>query len=203
MPPAALYMQGLLSAVRAAIKRTLYEGFGRDRWQHADEVVGALGLGSGARVADLGAGGGYFTFRLADAVGPTGRVYAVDVDEDLQAYVATEARSRGATNIETVHGDATDPRLPAPVDLLFSSDAYHHLANRTAYFAAARRYLRPGGRAAIIDHVPQGFFAGWLGHGTAAEVIRREMEEAGFRLARDLDLLRPTQHFLVFDATDR
>jgi arsenite methyltransferase len=203
MPPAALYTQGVLSAARAAIKRRLYEGFGRDRWQHADEVVGALGLGSGASVADLGAGGGYFTFRLADAVGPTGRVYAVDVDDDLQAYVAAEARSRGATNVETIRGDANDPRLPVPVDLLFSSDAYHHLANRTAYFAGARRYLRPGGRAAIIDHVPQGLFAGWLGHGTAGEVIRREMEEAGFRLTTDLDLLRPTQNFLVFDATDR
>lgn len=166
-------------------------------------MVAALGLDSGLRVADLGAGGGYFTFRLADAVGPTGRVYAVDVDEDLQAYVGAEARARGASNVETVRGDATDPRLPAPVDLLFSSDAYHHLANRAAYFAAARRYLRPGGRAAIIDHVPHGLFAGWLGHGTAADVIRREMEEAGFRLADDLDLLRPTQNFLIFDTADR
>src|SRR5262245_61577364 len=76
MLPDAVNKRGLFSAARAAIKRQLYEGFGRDRWQHADDVVGALGLGSGARVADLGAGGGYFTFRLADAVGPTGRVYA-------------------------------------------------------------------------------------------------------------------------------
>ena len=96
---------------------------------------------------------------------------------------------------------ARRPRLPAPVDLLFSSDAYHHLADRTAYFARAREYLRPGGRAAIIDHVPHGFFAGWLGHGTAADVIRREMEGAGFLLVREIDLLRPHQHFLVFDAT--
>jgi arsenite methyltransferase len=194
-------VDGLVSGVRAAIKRQLYEGFGRDRWQRADEVVGALGLRPGARVADLGAGGGYFTFRLANAVGPAGKVYAVDVDEDLQAYVVHSARARGITNVEAIRGDRRDPRLPVPVDLLFSSDAYHHLADRKAYFTCAREYLRPGGRAAIIDHVPQGIFAGWLGHGTAADVIRREMEGAGFRLAQEIDLLRPRQHFLVFDAT--
>jgi len=186
--------------LRAAIKRLMYEGFGRDRWQRADDVVGALGLGPGARVADLGAGGGYFTFRLAEAVGSAGKVYAVDVDADLQAYIAGEREARGVANVETIRGDMDDPRLPAPVDLLFSSDAYHHIADRPAYFARARRYLRPGGRAAIIDHVPQGFFTGWLGHGTAADVIRREMEGAGFRLAREIDLLHPRQIFLVFDA---
>jgi len=191
---------GLVSRVRAAIKRRLYEGFGRDRWQRADEVVVALGLRPGAHVADVGAGGGYFTFRLANAVGPAGKVYAVDVDDDLQAYVARTAWARGVANVETIRGERHDPRLPAPVDLLFSSDAYHHLTDRTAYFARAQGYLRPGGRAAIIDHVPQGFFAGWLGHGTAADVVQREMESAGYRLAQEIDLLRPRQHFLVFDA---
>ena len=189
----------LAMRVRAAIKRRMYEGFRRDRWQRADEVVAVLQLESGARVADLGAGGGYFTFRLASAVGRAGRVYAVDVDEDLLGYVARTARARGVGNVETIRGDVDDPRLPAPVDLLFSSDAYHHIAERPAYFARARGYLVPAGRAAVIDHVPHGVFSGWLGHGTASEVIRREMEQAGFRLTQDVDLLRPHQYFLVFD----
>lgn len=193
-------MAGLVSRLRGTIKRRMYEGFGRDSWQHADEVVDALAVGPGARVADIGAGGGYFTFRFADAVKPSGTVYAVDVDDDLQAYIAGEARRRGITNIETIRGDVNDPQLPAPVDLLFSSDAYHHIASRPAYFARARSYLRPGGRAAIIDYVPRGIFAGWLGHGTAAEVVCGEMKSAGFRLAREIDLLHPRQNFLVFEA---
>jgi SAM-dependent methyltransferase len=135
-----LRVDGLVSGVRAAIKRRLYEGFGRARWQRADEVVSALGLRPGAHVADLGAGAGYFTFHLANAVGPAGKVYAVDVDEDLQAYVARAARARGIANVETIRGARDDPRLPAPVDFLFSSDAYHHLRN-------GRRTLR--GRAGI------------------------------------------------------
>jgi predicted methyltransferase len=194
-------MDGIVSGVRAAIKRRMYEGFRRDGWQRADDVVAALRLAPGDRVADLGAGGGYFTFRLARAVGGAGTVYAVDVDDDLLAYVARAARARGLTNVDTIRGRTDDPQLPAPVDLLFSSDAYHHIASRAAYFARARRYLTAGGRAAIIDHVPQGVFAGWLGHGTASDVIRREMEQAGFRLAQEIDFLRPHQHFLVFDAS--
>src|SRR5262245_581079 len=109
----------------------MYEGFGRDRWQRADAVVATLGLRPGARVADLGAGG-YFTFRLANGVGPAGKVYAVDVDDDLLEYVAGEANARGVTNVETIRSDGDAPRLPATVDLLFSSDAYHHIAGRTA-----------------------------------------------------------------------
>jgi arsenite methyltransferase len=194
-------MDGIVSGVRAAIKRRMYEGFRRDGWQRADDVVAALRLAPGDRVADVGAGGGYFTFRLARAVGSAGTVYAVDVDEDLLAYIARAAHARGVTNVDRIRGGNDDPRLPAPVDLLFSSDAYHHIASRTTYFARAHRYLTVGGRAAIIDHVPRGVFAGWLGHGTAADVIRREMEQAGFRLAQEVGFLRPRQHFVVFDAT--
>ena len=184
------------------VKRFMYEGGGRDAWQQPDRVVRALALAPGARVADLGAGGGYFTFRLADAVGPTGRVYAVDVDEGLLAYVAKEATARGHRNVETVRAATGDPLLPEDgVDLIFTCDTYHHLAERSAYFRRAARYLRPGGRVAVVDFDDRTWFARVLGHGTPAGVIRQEMEAAGYRLVQEHDFI-DRQSFQVFARPD-
>jgi predicted methyltransferase len=119
---AALLAAALLVTGCAAWKRFSYEGFGRDDWQQPDEVLALLAIRPGDRVADLGAGGGYFTFRLAEAVGPGGRVYAVDIDDDMLAHLARRARETGAANVEIVRADADDPRLPdGEIDLLFTS----------------------------------------------------------------------------------
>ena len=171
-------------------KRFAYEGFGRDRWQRPDEVVAALGIAPGERVADLGAGGGYFTFRLADAVGPTGRVYAVDVDRGLVDYLRGRAEREGRTQVVAVLAGPDDPKLPEPVDLVFTCNTYHHLEDRVAYFRRVRERLRPGGRVAVID-----FAEGR--HGTPRAVIQKELGAAGFRLLAAPDLLE-RQSFLVF-----
>src|SRR5512134_4139069 len=163
-----------------AVKRCAYEGGGRDEWQKPDEVVRALELAPGARVADLGSGGGYFTFRLAEAVGAGGRVFAVDVDEGLNTYVREEAARRELTQIAIVLAAYDDPRIPEPVDLIFTSNTYHHLEARPAYFANARRYLRPGGRIAVVEYKRQGFFQWLFPHSTEASEIQAEMEEAGY-----------------------
>jgi ubiquinone/menaquinone biosynthesis C-methylase UbiE len=180
------------------VKRLMYEGWGRDSWQQPERVVRELGLRPGDRVADLGAGGGYFTFYLADAVGPAGRVYAVDVDEGLIDYVKGEAGKRDYANVEGVLAAYDDPRLPDDgVDLIFTCDTYHHLEDRTAYFRNAARYLRPGGRIAIIDYSGAGWFIRLLGHFTAPEVIREEMESAGHQLTKNLDFI-DRQSFQIF-----
>ena len=183
------------------IKRTAYEGFGRDSWQQPEEVIRALQLREGDRVADLGAGGGYFTFRLARAVGPSGQVYAVDVDRGMIEYLQKRSEEEGAGNLETVLADYDDPRIPAPgVDLIFTCNTYHHLAERRAYFEHAKRYLRPGGRVAVVEYRPR---QSWLarvflgGHATSAETIREELGAAGYRLEAEHDFL-PSQNFLVF-----
>jgi len=176
-------------------KRCMYEGFGRDAWQQPERVVADLALAPGAKVADLGSGGGYFTFRLARAVGPSGRVYALDVDEGMNEHVADEAAEQDLANVATVLAAADDPRLPEPVDLLFTSNTYHHLENRAAYFRAVReRYLAPSGRIAIVEFRPEKF-----SHSTARETIEQEMTAAGFRLVKAFDYLE-RQHFLVFAA---
>jgi cyclopropane fatty-acyl-phospholipid synthase-like methyltransferase len=194
---------GLVLAFLASIavactqfKRCSYEGWGRDEWQEPERVVAALELEPGARVADLGSGGGYFTFRLARAVGPAGRVYAVDVDEGLNAYVAGRAREEGLANVEVILAEYADPKLPEPVDLVFTSNTYHHIEDRPRYFENAKKYLRPNGRVAILEYseAPSWFLPS---HTTSAEAIRSEMEAAGYRLLRKHDF-PSKQHFLVF-----
>src|SRR5262245_13100496 len=185
----------LLGAGCTLAKRCMYEGIGRDAWQQPERVVSDLALATGARVADLGSGGGYFTFRLARAVGPSGRVFAVDVDEGLNAYVAGKAVDQGLANVTTVLAAPDDPRLPEPVDLLFTSNTYHHLESRAAYFRAVReRHLAPGGRVAIVEFKPEK-----TSHATPRETIEQEMTAAGFRLVKSFDYLE-RQHFLVFAA---
>jgi predicted methyltransferase len=182
-----------------SLKRFAYEGFNRERWQHPDEVVRVLGIKPGETVADLGAGGGYFTFRLARAVGPSGKVYAVDIDPAMVDYLRARAERENVTNVEVVLATEDDPRLPADgVDLIFTCNTYHHLAARPTYFARLKQYLRAQGRIAIIDHERgSGFLARIFGHSTADTVVRDEMRAAGYALEAAFDIL-PRQNFLVF-----
>lgn len=173
----------------------------RDTWQKPKEVIAKLGIEPGSRVADLGAGGGYFTWYLAAAVGPQGKVYAVDIDETALEIIEKEIRSREITNVVPIRAEPGDAKLPEPVDLVFTCDTYHHMKNRVAYFQSLTRYLKPDGRVAILDFHAKGFFSGLLGHGTAKEEVRREMESAGYRLSADYDFIE-SQHFQVFSRKD-
>ena len=148
----------------------------------------------------LGAGGGYFTWYLARAVGPQGTVYAVDIDETGLGIIEKEMHARGIRNVVPIHAESGDAKLSEPVDLVFSCDTYHHMNDRIAYFRSLIRYLKPGGRVAILDFHPHGVFSGLLGHGTAKEEVRREMESAGYRLSAEFDVVE-SQHFQVFSPT--
>ncbi len=182
------------------LKQWAYEGFNRDQWQQPEKVIGALQLRSGAQVADLGAGGGYFTFKLAKAVGPDGKVYAVDIDREMTDLIAQRARLESAQNVETIVATAADPRLPkSGLDLIFTSNTYHHITNRIAYFTALRGYLKPGGKIAIIDFDRRAWFESLLSHHTPSEVIKREMEQAGYALQEEPNFLA-RQSFLIFAA---
>jgi arsenite methyltransferase len=188
----------VLLAGCTALKKCAYEGFGRDGWQQPEKVVESLAIKPGDRIADLGSGGGYFTFRLSRAVGPTGRVYAVDVDKDMLEDLAERAKKDGYGNIEKVLARYDDPSLPeSGVDLIFTSNVYHHIDARAKYFAAAAKYLRPGGRIAIVDFDGRHWSATFVGHYTPVDLVRKEMAEAGYRLEREFDFL-DRQSFLVF-----
>jgi len=188
---AALLLLAPLVASCGAFKRLAYEDFGsRDEWQQAERVTETLGILPGQLVADLGAGGGYFSFRLAEAVGPGGRVFAVDVDAGMTQFLADKARAEGADNLVAVLAAADHASLPEPVDLVFTCNTYHHLADRQAYFERLKASLRPGGRVAIIDY-REGK------HGTPPETIASEMAAAGYVLLTSHDWL-DRQSFMVF-----
>jgi ubiquinone/menaquinone biosynthesis C-methylase UbiE len=149
-------------------------------------------------VADVGAGGGYFAFKLADAVGESGRVYAVDVDDDMLGYLRERAAEEGADNVEVVRGGFDDPNLPdGRIDLLFTSNTYHHIEERTAYFGRVLDDLAPNGRVAILELNDASWFPRTFGHHTPKQTIVDEMAAAGYELVDDFDLVE-RQHFLVF-----
>jgi ubiquinone/menaquinone biosynthesis C-methylase UbiE len=188
----------LLMAGCAQLKQCAYAGINRDEWQQPQKVIAALKIQPGASVADLGSGGGYFTFRLAEAVGPSGKVYAVDIDRDMVDLIAERATKEGRSNVEVILARPEDPSLPkAGVDLIFTSNTYHHIEDRVAYFANLRKYLRRNGRVAIIEFDRRGWLEGLLRHYTPSEFIKREMEQAGYTLQQEFDFLN-RQSFLIF-----
>lgn len=190
----------IISLCLAACARLAYQHMNdpsRDAWQKPKEVIEKLAIAPGARVADIGAGGGYFTWYLADAVGTEGVVYAVEIDETGLELIRKDKQTRGLTRVIPILAEPDDPKLPEPVDLVFSCDTYHHMKDRVAYFKSLARYLKADGRVAVLDFHPHGFFSGFLGHGTAAEDVRREMETAGYRLVDDFDII-DRQHFQIF-----
>jgi ubiquinone/menaquinone biosynthesis C-methylase UbiE len=175
-----------------------YQGFGRDSWQQPVRVIESLAIAPGARVADLGAGGGYFTWHLAAAVGESGRVYAIDVDADMTSHIEEESRKEGHPNVRAVLAEFDDPLIPeGGVDLIFTCNTYHHLEDREAYFRRAAKHLRPGGRLAVIELNGQGWFQRLFPHFTAPEAIRAEMEGAGYQRVAAFDYLE-RQSFQVF-----
>ena len=120
------------------------------------DAVAALGLKPGEVVADIGAGSGIFTLPLAQAVGPKGKVYAVDIDQGLVDHIAQKAKEARATNVMPVLGKFTDPNLPArDVDVALIYDVLHHIEDRAGYLKNLAPYLKAGGRIAVIDFYPE------------------------------------------------
>lgn len=175
------------------------EGPSRGAWQQPERVVETLGLKPGERVADVGAGPGYFTLRIALAVGPAGKVYGVDISREMLEYLERQARAQRLTNIQPVLASPHDPRLPAAsVDLIFICDTLHHISDRATYFPLLLRALKPDGRLVNID-----FHKRSLPVGPPVEMkisqaeMVREAEAAGFHLIRQHDFLQ-YQYFVVF-----
>jgi ubiquinone/menaquinone biosynthesis C-methylase UbiE len=165
-----------------------------------DQVLETLVLQSGQTVADIGAGGGYFSLRFADAVGRQGRVFAVDTDSGFLDFIKNNAKEKGLDNVETIL--ATEDELPLPrgsLDLVFMRNVTHHLPNRVNYFRKLKGLLRPDGRIAIIEYRRGGGFSfhRMFGHFVPEEVIVAEMHKAGYQLKEDFGFL-PEQSFTIF-----
>jgi ubiquinone/menaquinone biosynthesis C-methylase UbiE len=167
-----------------------------------DRVIRTLELKAGLRVADLGAGSGIFTVPLAQAVGATGKVYAVDIDAGLLQIVAGKATAAGLAQIQTVVAGERDAKIPEPVDLIFICDTMHHLPNQAEYVRQLGRYLRPNGRVVVIDFAPGKWPGGHESFTITPAQVETWMTGAGFTRAAAFDFLT-TNFFLVYRAATR
>jgi ubiquinone/menaquinone biosynthesis C-methylase UbiE len=177
----------------------VFDDPGRDAWQKPERTVKALGLRPGARVADLGAGTGYFIAHLAAAVGDSGSVMAVDVEPSLVAHLRDRAAAENIENLVPILASPDNPRLPpGGADVVMIVDTFHHIDGRLRYFRNLQRALAPEGRIAIIDWRKRELPLGPPpAHKLSREQVIREMRTAGYRLEQAPDFL-PHQYFLIF-----
>ena len=168
----------------------------RDGWQKPHEVIQALALKPDAAVADIGAGTGYFSVRLAHRV-PKGKVYAVDLEPDMVRHLAARAKRDQLPNMVAVQAAPDDAQLPEKVDLALMVDTYHHLGDAVRYFSKLKESLAPQARVAIIDFTLDSEIGPPPRARIEPEQVKKEFARAGYVLAAEHDFL-PNQYFLVF-----
>ena len=161
----------------------------RDAWQRPAEVMDELGIKPGSVVADVGAGNGYFSFHLAARVGLRGKVYAVDIQDDLLKKIRRRAKKEGVAQIETIPGAADDPRLPAEtLDAILVVNAYHEMRKYDAMMKGMYRALKPGGLLGIIepgDTMGQPRRTYQERHTIPEALVREDAARNGFRFLRE------------------
>jgi predicted methyltransferase len=171
----------------------------REPEEAPERALDLIGIAPGSIVADVGAGSGYMTFRLAHRVGPAGRVYANDVQLMMLRTIARKLRDEKVSNVELVEGTEDDARLPAgAIDLALLVDVYHEFHHPQAMLRSLRQALRPDGRLVLVEYrkedssIPIAFT-----HRMSVAEARLEVEAEGFTFDRTIEEL-PRQHIIVF-----
>lgn len=177
----------------------VFDAADRDAWQQPEQVLDAMSLDARSRVADVGAGTGYFAVRVARRLGPEGGVFAIDLEPDMVRYLGARAAREGLTNLTPVLAGANDPRIPEPVDVVLIVDTLHHIGEREAYLAKLAARLRPGGRLVVVDFAPDATMGPPKAHRLSADEVVDTAARAGFSRTRALSL--PQQYVLVFTRT--
>jgi ubiquinone/menaquinone biosynthesis C-methylase UbiE len=209
---AALAIAWMASAAPAAQHPRLFppealgllEGPDRDAWQRPDQIMDALQIGEGSVVADLGAGGGWFTVRLSRQVGPNGRVYAEDIQPQMIQAIERRVAREVRRNVTTLLGTADDPKLPAAtMDVVLIVDAYHEIERPVTLLKNVSRSLKPGGVVAIVNFKKDGGGPGpGIDERVDPEKVIADARAAGFELRRRDDFLR-YQYMLTFGVAAR
>ena len=175
------------------------ERFEREREEEPDKALDALESLTGLTVADVGAGSGYFTVRLAARTGSKGRVYATDLQPEMLKMLAARLAREDVKNVTLVQGAIDDPKLPpASIDLVLMVDVYHELSEPQKMLRGIRAALKPGGRLVLLEYrkedpeVPIRFE-----HKMSLAEAKTELEAEGFTLAK-VDRRLPRQHILIF-----
>lgn len=175
----------------------------RDQWQKPDEIMDALRIAEGSIVADLGAGDGWFTVRLARRVGPNGLIYAEDIQQPMLEEISRRIQRENLPWVRPILGTATDPSLPPGLDAILIVDVYHEMDDPVALLKNAARSLRPNGRIGVVDFLPGGG-----GPGPApdqrvdAKAVIKDAEAAGLRLIAQ-ETVPPFEFLLVFGPANR
>lgn len=168
----------------------------RDEWQKPDQLLDALKLSANASVADIGAGTGYFSVRIAKRA-LQGKVFAADVEKDMVRYLGERAKKEGLTNVTPVQAAPDSANLPEPVDVILLVDTYHHIGNRVDYFKKLQSSLKPGGKLVIVDFRMDSPEGPPKEHRVSIETTTEELKSAGYTLVETQDFL-PRQYFAVF-----
>ncbi len=173
----------------------------RQREEDCRLLIEALEIKQGQRICDLGCGNGFYTLELARRVGPEGIIYAVDIQPEMLRMLAERAADEGLTNIRPILGTVVDPRLPeGEVDVLLCVDVYHEFSHPEPMLARMRESLAKGGQLVLAEFraedpaVPIKPL-----HKMSKDQIRKELEPAGFRVAKEFDRL-PWQHLVFLEA---
>ena len=199
-------LKGMVRAAWAEGYISMLERDSRDAMQYPDRIMESLALQPGDVVADVGAGSGYFTVRLAAAVGGDGRVIATDIRQETLDYIGERLDEGGIVNVELVKVDPGDPGLPAgEVDTVLMVDVMHYVKDRAAYAKKLRAALSPGGRVVVVDfrYDPEAEreFAPPPEQQVPRATFDEEMKEAGFVIAEAFDFL-PEQYFVIYRAAE-
>lgn len=160
-----------------------------------DRVIETLQIQPGQRIADIGAGTGLFSFRIARKVGATGRVYAIDINPALVSHLTDAISENGLGQTIPILGEENDAKVPEPVDLIFFCDTLHHIKDKETYLQGLQRYLKPNGRIAVID-----FKQKWsLFHSAkySPEELNGWMTGAGYALEEAHDYLK-SDFFVIY-----
>ena len=187
----------------ASYKVRMFNRKASSRTSCPEQIVETLALQPGQTIADIGAGGGYFSLRFAKLVGSQGHVYSLDTNRDSLEFIDNSADEKGLRNVTTILV-REDNELPLPknsIDLIFMRNLCHHLPNRMEHFRKLREVLKTEGEVAVIEYRSNSggrfSFHRLFGHYVPQEIIIREMFEAGFKLQEEFDFL-PEQSFTIF-----
>jgi ubiquinone/menaquinone biosynthesis C-methylase UbiE len=170
----------------------------RESEEHPDQALDALGLKPGMVVGDVGAGTGYMSLKMAKRVGPSGKVYAEDVQPEMLRLLRQNAAKAKVTNVETVLGNETDPKLPpGQLDLILLVDVYHEFSQPQKMLQRMRDALKPDGRLVLLEYRKEDpTIPIRPEHKMSVQEVKTELEAEGFRMDQVLETL-PRQHILI------
>jgi predicted methyltransferase len=177
----------------------LLEGPDRDAWQKPDQIMDALAIADGSTVADIGAGAGWFTIRLARRVGPHGRVYAEDIQRQMLEAIRRRISREGLQNVETRLGQASNPNLPEEAfDAVLVVDVYPEVEDRVTFLKNVAKSLKPNGRIGIVNYKPGQGGPGPVGsEGVRVDAASVEADAAAAGLRVVSRAMLPYQYLLV------